>query len=171
MPTFKLYKDGKEVQGQFYLLYNLFFFFQKIKTFGVETIDKRLWKKCVILMECWSWPLFIALATVKVICYFHMWRYHVFAQKLTWYFIGVYMKRENKQWFCYKQFWWVLRLILWKNLESLSTNEFQSKKPRSHKCNSLLKLKYSPSIAGLHVMWWQPCWWPCKNKALLSSGN
>ena len=39
-----------------------------------------------------------------------------------------------------------------KNLESLSTNEFQSKKTRSHKCNSLLKLKYSPSIAGLHVM-------------------
>ena len=31
MPTFKLYKDGKKVQGQFYLLYNLFFFFSKDK--------------------------------------------------------------------------------------------------------------------------------------------
>ena len=103
------YKDN-------FICFIIFFFFQKIKTFGVETIDKRLWKKCVILMECWSWPLFVALATVKVICYFHMWRYHVFAQKLTWYFIGVYMIRENKQWFCYKKFWWVLRLILWKIL-------------------------------------------------------
>ena len=42
MPTFKLYKDGKKVQGQFYLFYNLFFFFQKIKTFGVATLDKGL---------------------------------------------------------------------------------------------------------------------------------
>ena len=24
-------------------------------------------------------------------CYFHMWRYQVFARKLTWYFIGVYI--------------------------------------------------------------------------------
>ena len=24
-------------------------------------------------------------------CYLHMWRYQVFARKLTWYFIGVYI--------------------------------------------------------------------------------
>lgn len=41
MPTFKVYKNGKKVQGQFCLFYNLFFF-QKIKTFGVATLDKRL---------------------------------------------------------------------------------------------------------------------------------
>ena len=35
MPTFKLYKDGKQVQGQFYLLYNLFFFSK----------DKNLWSR------------------------------------------------------------------------------------------------------------------------------
>ena len=27
----------------------------------------------------------------KITCYFHMWRYQVFARKLTWYFIGVYI--------------------------------------------------------------------------------
>ena len=37
---------------------------------------------------------YVAIATlifshVKVTCYFHVWRYHVFARKLTWYFIGV----------------------------------------------------------------------------------
>ena len=39
---------------------------------------------------------YVAIATVifshvKVTCYFHMWRYQVFARKLTWYFIGVYI--------------------------------------------------------------------------------
>ena len=38
----------------------------------------------------------VAIATVifshvKITCYFHMWRYHVFARKLTWYFIGIYI--------------------------------------------------------------------------------
>ena len=28
---------------------------------------------------------------VKITCSFHMWRYQVFARKLTWYFIGVYI--------------------------------------------------------------------------------
>ena len=28
---------------------------------------------------------------VKITCYFHLWRYHVFARKLTRYFIGVYI--------------------------------------------------------------------------------
>ena len=37
-----------------------------------------------------------AIATVifshlKITCYLHMWRYHIFVQKLTWYFIGVYI--------------------------------------------------------------------------------
>ena len=38
----------------------------------------------------------VAIATVifsqvKITCYFHVWRYHAFARKLTWYFIGVYI--------------------------------------------------------------------------------
>ena len=39
---------------------------------------------------------YVAIATVifshvKITCYFHVWRYRVFAPKLTWYFIGVYI--------------------------------------------------------------------------------
>ena len=39
---------------------------------------------------------YVAIATVifshvKITCYFHVWRYHVFARKFTWYFIGVYI--------------------------------------------------------------------------------
>ena len=39
---------------------------------------------------------YVAIATVifsheKKTCNFHVWRYHVFALKLTWYFIGVYI--------------------------------------------------------------------------------
>ena len=33
----------------------------------------------------------VIFSHVKITCYFHMWRYQVFAQKLTWYFIGVYI--------------------------------------------------------------------------------
>ena len=38
---------------------------------------------------------YVAIATVifshvKITCYFHTWRYQVFARKLTWYFIGKY---------------------------------------------------------------------------------
>ena len=33
----------------------------------------------------------VMFSHVKITCYFHMWRYHVFARKLTWYFIGIYM--------------------------------------------------------------------------------
>ena len=38
----------------------------------------------------------LAIATLifscmKITCYFHMWRYRVFAWKLTWYFTGVYI--------------------------------------------------------------------------------
>ena len=36
------------------------------------------------------------LATiVNITCYFHMWRYQVFARKLTWYSIGVYQERMS----------------------------------------------------------------------------
>ena len=39
---------------------------------------------------------YVAIATVifshvKITCYFHVWRYQVFARKLTWYFIRVYI--------------------------------------------------------------------------------
>ena len=42
---------------------------------------------------------YVAIATVifshvKITCYFHMWRYRVFARKLTWYFIGVYIIKD-----------------------------------------------------------------------------
>ena len=30
---------------------------------------------------------------VKITCYLHVWRYEVFAAKLTWYFTGVYIIR------------------------------------------------------------------------------
>ena len=33
----------------------------------------------------------VIFSHVKITCYFHMWRYQVFARKLTWYFIGVYI--------------------------------------------------------------------------------
>ena len=31
----------------------------------------------------------------NITCYFHMWRYQVFARKLIWYFIGVYIIIKN----------------------------------------------------------------------------
>ena len=42
----------------------------------------------------------VAIATVifshvKITCYFHMWRYHVFVRKLTWYFIGIYIIKRD----------------------------------------------------------------------------
>ena len=33
----------------------------------------------------------------KITCYFHIWRYHVFLQKLTWYCIGVYIISDRIQ--------------------------------------------------------------------------
>ena len=33
----------------------------------------------------------VIFSHVKITCYFLMWRYQVFAQKVTWYFIGVYI--------------------------------------------------------------------------------
>ena len=47
-----------------------------------------------IVFRCERPIYYVAIATVifshvKITCYFHMWRYQVFAWKLTWYFIGV----------------------------------------------------------------------------------
>ena len=33
----------------------------------------------------------VIFSHVKITCYFHVWRYHVFVRQLTWYFIGVYI--------------------------------------------------------------------------------
>ena len=33
----------------------------------------------------------VRILRVKITCYFHVGRYHVFAGKLTWYFTGVYI--------------------------------------------------------------------------------
>ena len=37
----------------------------------------------------------VIFSRVRITCYFHVWRYHVFARKLTWYFIGVYIIKLN----------------------------------------------------------------------------
>ena len=34
---------------------------------------------------------------VKITCYLHVWRYEVFAGKLTWYFTGVYVIKSNSK--------------------------------------------------------------------------
>ena len=38
----------------------------------------------------------VIFSHVKIRCYFHLWRYHVFARKLTWYFTGVYTPMSIK---------------------------------------------------------------------------
>ena len=54
---------------------------------------------------------YVAIATVifsrvKITCYFHVWRYHAFARKLIWYFIGAYvikmflLKVKKNNFFC-----------------------------------------------------------------------
>ena len=40
----------------------------------------------------------VIFSHVKITCYFHMWRYQVFARKLTWYFIGVYIIKRFILW-------------------------------------------------------------------------
>ena len=40
----------------------------------------------------------VIFSHVKITCYFHVWRYHVFARKLTWYFIGVYIIKITIPW-------------------------------------------------------------------------
>ena len=42
----------------------------------------------------------VIFSLVKITCYFHMLlRYHVFAPKLTWYFIGVYKITPFIKWY------------------------------------------------------------------------
>ena len=41
-------------------------------------------------------PLLIIIAE-SLTCYFHMWWYQVFARKLTWYLIGVYIMKHYKK--------------------------------------------------------------------------
>ena len=36
----------------------------------------------------------VIFSHVKITCYFHKWRYQVFVQKLSWYFIGVYIIKD-----------------------------------------------------------------------------
>ena len=43
---------------------------------------------------------------VKMTCYFHVWRYEVFARKLTWYFIGDYIIKSNMFLNCIKYMLW-----------------------------------------------------------------
>ena len=54
------------------------------------------WKARLIIIIIIIHNYYVAIVTVifsqvKITCYLHVWRYHVFVQKLTWYFIGVYM--------------------------------------------------------------------------------
>ena len=43
-----------------------------------------------------KWPCKVFFSH-KITCYFHIWRYHVFLQKLTWYCIGVYIISDRIQ--------------------------------------------------------------------------
>ena len=40
----------------------------------------------------------VIFSRVKITCYLHVWRYHVFARKFTWYFIGVYIIENHNRW-------------------------------------------------------------------------
>ena len=40
---------------------------------------------------CYEAIAMVIFSHVKITCYFHIWRYQIFARKLTWYFIGVYI--------------------------------------------------------------------------------
>ena len=61
---------------------------------------------------------YVAIATVifshvKIRCYFHLWRYHVFARKPTWYFIGVYIINT-----CINCSSWANPALLWQDFKS-----------------------------------------------------
>ena len=38
----------------------------------------------------------LLFSCVKILCYFHVWRYHVYAWKLNWYLTGVYIPVINR---------------------------------------------------------------------------
>ena len=53
-----------------------------------------VWKVPFIMKPQQWWSVFtcednMLFSHLKITCYFHIWRYQVFARKLTWYFIGV----------------------------------------------------------------------------------
>ena len=57
----------------------------------MNTKPFNFWCECAIF--------YVTVATlisshVKITCHFHVWRYHVFARKLTWYFTAVYIKKK-----------------------------------------------------------------------------
>ena len=45
--------------------------------------------------NCYLAIVTVIFSHVKITCYFHMGRYHVFAGKLTWYLIGVHINKSS----------------------------------------------------------------------------
>ena len=64
----------------------------------------------------------MVISNVKITCYFHVRRYHVFTRKLTWYFIGGCITRQNLcrrlQFEEQEQLWITLLALTWKPLFS-----------------------------------------------------
>ena len=67
---------------------------------------------------------YVVIATViyshvNITCYFHMWRYEVFARKLTWYFIGDLYNKYILKKFLYKYLtnvrFFLSQLLNWSN--------------------------------------------------------
>ena len=42
----------------------------------------------------------VIFSLLKITCYWHGWRYHVYTQKLTWYFTCVYINKKNLTFYC-----------------------------------------------------------------------
>ena len=67
------------------------FRFQWDKSSAILKLHQNYWQR-----RCWERHDLLTITMliflrVKITCYLHVWRYHVFARKLTWYFIGVYI--------------------------------------------------------------------------------
>ena len=78
----------------FYLFIYLFIYYINTSeipnhfTFRCERHDLLCYHSKGDLFTCEDNMLF---SHVELTCYFHVWRYHIFARKLIWYFTGVYI--------------------------------------------------------------------------------
>ena len=76
------------------------YFCIRIKKFADTKISGYVWTGPNRFFGVKGATYYVAIAKVifshvKITCYFHLWRYQVFAPKLTWYFIGVYIINYN----------------------------------------------------------------------------
>ena len=67
---------------------NILSIIQTPMKYQTSLLKKFFGLKGVVYYEAKAMVIF---SHVKITCYFHMWRYQIFARKLTWYFIGVYI--------------------------------------------------------------------------------